>query len=99
MQNLLKETMDTLKRNGKSVEDVLWIGNLDLWTDWESFAESANVEYDNGYGKQYVADDLLVVGEDWWLERYEYDGYEEWQFKTLPIRPASVSPHLVVLGS
>ena len=31
--------------------------------------------------------DLLIVGDDWWLERHEYDGAEWWEFKTLPCEP------------
>lgn len=26
----------------------------------------------------------MVVGDDWWLERHEYDGSEWWEFKRLP---------------
>lgn len=33
---------------------------------------------------QEVAHDLKIVGDDWWLERSEYDGAERWNFKTLP---------------
>lgn len=27
------------------------------------------------------------MGEDWWLERYEYDGAEEWVYKSYPKKP------------
>lgn len=33
--------------------------------------------------------DLLVVGNNWWLERHNYDGSEWWEFKRLPTRPLS----------
>jgi len=45
------------------------------------------VEYDSGYGATKVAKDLVIVGEDWWLERCEYNGSEWWEFKTLPVKP------------
>lgn len=28
-----------------------------------------------------------MAGDDWWLERAEYDGSEWWKFKTLPVEP------------
>jgi len=43
-----------------------------------------SIKYYNSYGASCVALDLVVVGDDWWLERYEYDGKEWWEFKTLP---------------
>lgn len=35
---------------------------------------------------QYVATDLVLVGDDWWIERAEYDGSEWWEFKSIPVR-------------
>lgn len=32
-------------------------------------------------------DGLTLVGEDFWLERKEYDGQEWWEYKTTPIKP------------
>lgn len=50
-----------------------------------------DVEYDNSFGYTKVALDLVVVGEDWWLERHEY-WYENdcsgwWEFKRMPVKP------------
>ena len=28
-----------------------------------------------------VAEDLVVVGDNWWIERHEYDGNEWWEYK------------------
>ena len=86
--NLLEETLEILEQHGKKPEDVKWCGSPEYgWFTWDEFAKVADVEYDNGYGAAKVADDLLVVGEDWWLERHEYDGSEWWVFKTLPVKP------------
>jgi hypothetical protein len=96
--NLLEETLEALKENGKSEEDVRWVGckiycGLPKWftyyfegvKSWEEFKKEAkDVWYDRGYGAQEIADGLVVVGDDWWLERHEYDGAECWKFKTLP---------------
>jgi len=47
----------------------------------------ADVCYNNSFGGQEIAEDLLIVGEDWWMERCEYDGSEWWEFKTMPVKP------------
>jgi len=102
MMNLLKETLDILKSHDKSPSDVLWVGTPEAsylreisghrnspapfgsWAEFEKFADFA---YDEGFGGANVNGDLLIVGEDWWLERGEYDGSEWWEFKTLPQKP------------
>ena len=85
--NLLKETMYSLEEHNKTFEDVRWIGGDDFTISVESFKVLADKEYDNGFGGAEVATDLKVVGDDWWLERGEYDGSEWWEFKTMPTRP------------
>ena len=47
---------------------------------------ATRTEYDSGFGAQEIASDLMIIGEDWWLERFEYDGSEHWEFKQLPLR-------------
>jgi len=96
--NLLKETLAALKENGKTENDVLWAGSRDMSTSWENFKKIADVEYDNGFGGQEVATDLMVVGNDWWLSRGEYEGSEWWNFNTLPIKPELEKNNLVVSG-
>ena len=72
----------------KTWEDVLWIGGSEFTISIEDFKLLANKEYDSGYGSQKVATDLKVVGKDWWLERFEYDGAEGWEYKESPIKPS-----------
>ena len=87
--NLLKETLDALKENGKTPADVRWAGRASISAKctWEDFAKQANFEYDSGYGGVEIPADLVVVGDNWWLERAEYDGSEWWEFKTIPVEP------------
>lgn len=62
--NLYKDTLDILKENGKTFDDVRWCGSADYYITPERFKELAlNTQYDAGYGSQEVARDLLVVGE------------------------------------
>jgi len=87
MENLLNETIEFLKEHNLSESDVRWVGCIDFKTSWENFKDVANKEYSSGYGWQKVASDLLVVGDNWWLERWEYDGSEGWSFKQFPKEP------------
>ena len=58
----------------------------------------ADVEYDDGFGGQTVAKDLLVVGDGWWLERNEYDGSEWWEFRRPPQKPDKVRDVVTLMG-
>lgn len=87
MANLLLETKEILEVNGKTIEDIKWVGNGKYFVDINKFLEISNTDYDDGYGSQQVACDLIVVGDDWWLERREYDGSEWWELKSMPSKP------------
>lgn len=85
--NLKTETLEVLKLNKKTVDDIRWIGTKYETINAEKFWQLADTEYDNGYGAQKVATDLLIVGDDWWLERESYDGAEHWEYKSIPALP------------
>lgn len=87
MINLLEETKEILENHNKTIEDIKWIGTRKHYVDINKFLELADAEYDSGYGGQEVADNLLVVGNNWWLERHEYDGSEWWEYKSIPQKP------------
>lgn len=99
MKNLLRETISELEDHGKTLDDVLWIGEeprisyynkevIDGYTISKSqFLELANKNYNGGYGIQNVNEHLVVVGENFWLERHGYDGMDWWEYKRQPIQP------------
>lgn len=84
MVTFLNETLRTLEDNELDFEDVIWIGSKDGYISKELFLKLADVYYDSGYGAAEIAEDLVIVGDNWWLERREYDGSEWWEFKSLP---------------
>lgn len=87
MTNLWEETLKILDKNGKTFDDVLFIQGDDFGITRENFGKVAKqTDYYAGYGSAKVAGDLVLVGEGWWLERFEYDGAEGWRFKETPIR-------------
>ena len=87
MPNLLKETIEVLRVNGKALSDIRWIGSEAGYIDMETFGELANICYENRSWIPVIAIDLMIVGDDWWLERIEYNDYERWDFKTMPTMP------------
>ena len=78
-----------LEENGKTIFDVLWFGTKEAVFDVD-IQKLFSVDYDDGFGGQEIPSELIVVGEDWWLERHEYDGSEWWEFKTMPVKPTAI---------
>jgi len=100
-ENLIKETLSFLDEHKKSPADVLWVGSADgkYALTWAQFVLLfADFTYNGGFGPQIVADDLVVVGNNWWLERREYDGAEHWHFSRKPRRRRSVLPFIKIDG-
>lgn len=89
--NLLKETIEAIKDCHKTTDDVMWVGSKDgkYAIDWRNFERIADVDYDDGYGGQEIAKDLVIVFfGDSYLDRREYDGAEWWEFNEVPqMRP------------
>ena len=96
--NLLEETIEILNDNGKTIEDIEWIGTSKHFVDKEKALKLFDCYYNNGYGAQKVATNLLVVGKDWWLERREYDGSEWWEFNKMLEKPKEELEIISVIG-
>ena len=80
MTNLLVETEETLKSSNKTWNDVHLIADEKGAYTIEDFKRWANHRYDSGYGIEEVNPCLRIIGDDWWLERSEYDGSEWWTY-------------------
>jgi hypothetical protein len=82
--NLLQETIAAIEHWSHTSADIVFIGSLSSGhsCSWAEFSKLANLEYDEGYGRQYVASDLVIVFADGsHLYREEYDGSERWEFQ------------------
>ena len=87
MTNLKEETIKRLEEHGKKPEEIRWVGCSSFKIPISEFWKLADEFYDSSYGSTEVAEDLLIVGDNWWLERHEYDGAEWWEYKTVPRIP------------
>lgn len=84
--NFKDETLEILVANGKTWNDVKFIQGNDFKAsnNKDELLELMNFDYDDGYGAPEIAQDLKIVGDNWWLERAEYDGSEWWEYKETP---------------
>ena len=101
MRNLLKETIDNMALNGKTVEDIIYIGSSETnhACTWAEFSVLANVEYHDGFGAQEVARDLIIAFSDGTrMQRGEYDGSEWWDYVPLFKAPAETQPIRKIVG-
>lgn len=99
MQNLLDETHECLLRCGKSYAGISFIGLSDLsrGCTWEEFEAMADVEYDDGFGRNHINGELVILFKDGSrLARWEYDGSEGWEYITI-IRPPKDTGKLTTL--
>lgn len=85
LTNLLDETIQVLHNNDKTSNDVLFVQTPDGYFTWDEFAAVAKtINYYDGYGTVEINPSIVIVGQDWWLERREYDGSEWWDFLEKP---------------
>ena len=85
LTNFLEETEEAILDSGHKIEDVMFIGSSDgeYRLNYEEFKNIADFEYDDGYGSQEIASDLIIYFKDHtYIERGEYDGSEWWEYNT-----------------
>jgi len=88
--NALKELIKELEELSKTTDNIVAIR---ISNDDDYFGEpleynittleELNFEYDNGFGVQELYGYVLLDDNDW-LERHEYDGSEWWEYKKYP---------------
>lgn len=88
VKNLYEEIKDTLKRKGKKVDDILWAGNREYKVNLDDFIKkSKETYYTQGYVDLQYPEDLIIRGEDFWIEVDEYEGSLGLEFKLIPTEP------------
>ena len=102
MNNLLEETLKVLEYLQINEKEITWVGSYDgdfaiTWKEFKKIASKTN--YDEDYGGQEIAEDLVIVFKDSsWLERQEYDGSEWWSYKKAPERQEKAKTFTKVKG-
>ncbi|AKG74396.1 hypothetical protein [Salinicoccus halodurans] len=96
--NLKEETIEVLKENNKNISDIKWIGNKRFTIPHDEDLSILDVDYDDGFGSARIAEDLMLVGDGFWLERHEYDGSEWWEYKELVKKPEEEREYTKVAG-
>ena len=93
--NLLQETLEDIADTGHTTDDIIYIGSLVTGhcCTLEEFTQLADVDYDDGFGSQEVASDLVIVFKDSsFLKRVEYDGSEKWEYVPIFKFPEKLKP-------
>ena len=84
MSNLWKETLEILEKHKKTYDDVICICSDDYRISKDNYKEIAEqTNYYDGYGAQEVVSDLRLYGDNWYIERAEYDGSEWFEYRTI----------------
>jgi hypothetical protein len=95
MTNLLEETTKVIYASGHTLVDIVFIGaeSTGHQCTWIEFMGLADIEYDDDFGLQNVARDLVIAFSDRArLVRHDYDGQEGWRL-IKPFRmPTEVRP-------
>ena len=96
MRNAREEFQDILKDCKKDKNDVKCayincrkkiILKVDFTDEeYENFLNELDFKYDAGYGEQELYGKVWFKDNSW-LERYEYDGSEGWDYKSYPNIP------------
>ena len=93
--NLLEETIHVLRKHRHSFKDIKFLIEQPTMVAEnkkpkyvkvieEDLIKCLDIEYDNGFGCVEINDNLVLVGDTFWLERHTYDGSEWWEYKEIP---------------
>lgn len=79
-----EETLDALKKHGHKPEEIKYVFNKDFYCSWEEFYKRAMFLYHNDDDSTYIDPTLLIVGDNWWMGRYNFAGIEGWYYREVP---------------
>ena len=94
MSDFLEYTIEFLEEHSKTPDDVRWVSakTWEGWFTWEDFVELTKNIRIKSFNPDYpaitlIADDLIIVGDDWWAELRTIDIFQSWEFKQYPKKP------------
>lgn len=86
MFSIYESIIGCLEAHGKSIEDIEWVGSNDFSIPLDNFLKLAKTTEENEW-EDDVPSDLVIVGNDFWIERqYESDAsvYAWWNSGSFP---------------
>ena|SRR5579871_1779303 len=96
-ETLLQITTKYLEQCHKPINEIQWIGTADgkyQLASWEAFASLAGkIRREKGNYRSLIPANLVIVGYGWWLERWDYDGYDMWKLKEIPVLNQDAKPY------
>ena len=95
MTNYMEEFNHVLSLHDYTIDNIVWIGTSDFKIPISEFIKVAtNTVYNAGFGQPETPSDIVVVMDDnSYFERREYDGAEYWFHKN-PLREPHTTFHL-----
>lgn len=95
-RNAWEEASSVLKNNGKTLDDVMWVGSTYAKIPFSLFIKLLDINYmDN-----CLPMDLIVCGDGWWLEREDKCDNGFWRFRALPTQPDNfVKPESLLMDA
>lgn len=85
--NLLDETKKFLQLYNKTLSDIRRVFGNDYQIPVDNFVEIAkDTYYDASLGVQETAKDLILVGDDFYAVRYEFEGNEGWEYHPMTFK-------------
>lgn len=72
-----------LQEHEKSLNDIIWIGSQDFSIPIDNFCQLASTipEYERDND---VAEDIIISGKDFWVEREIFENNGKWVYKVTP---------------
>lgn len=85
---IYNELEDILKENNKNFNDIIFITTKNYDVDIKEFIKETKKVNAIGHSEfcleSYYEIELKIVGVDWWIELFEYDGWYIFTFKQYP---------------
>lgn len=97
MKNFKEHVCAFLNKHGESIENANWAGFVGYgkFETIDEFLEFCDFEYEEDMYDLMpefsrfddIIEQLVIVGDDWWVEIYTYDGLNYLDFKKSPDKP------------
>ena len=80
--NLYDETVKVLEIHNKTIDDIKYIGTSKTKVNiYKAIELMKKTNYDDDFGSQEIANNLIIKGSDFIMKRREYDGSEWWDYE------------------